>query len=173
MHQIANLRLRLSPLLSAEESLAKRLNGGVTTGTGEVFVRSGWQVRTFENGGLAKARRPKRSLGHGHGPPSISVSGLPPGLVLEEDPLLDDVSAMFDGSKEDIKDLWDHPTVVALIAKRKLKLDEWSELSVYICAHLFAAEMLFGAYSFLKNILRIAKHGYIPTTGPSSCRLHL
>jgi hypothetical protein len=128
VHQIANLRLRLSPLLSAEESLAKRLNGGVTTCTGEVFVRSGWQVRTFENGGLAKARRPKRSLGHGHGPPSISVSGLPRGLVLEEDPLLDDVSAMFEGSKEDIKDLWDHPTVVALIAKRKLKLDEWSEL---------------------------------------------
>jgi hypothetical protein len=126
-HQIANLRLRLSPLLSAEESLAKRLNGGVTTGTGEVFVRSGWQVRTFENGGLAKARRPKRSnTGHGR-PSSSSVSGLPPGLMLEEDLLLDDLSALVEGSKEDIKDLWDHPTVVALITKRKLKLDEWSE----------------------------------------------
>jgi guanine nucleotide-binding protein subunit alpha len=123
-HQIANLRLRLSPLVSSEEALAKRLNGGVNTGSGEVFVRSGWQVRTIENGGLAKARRPKRSLGHGQGPPSNSGSG----LLLEEDPLLDDVSAMFEGSKDDIKDLWDHPTVVALIAKRKLKLDEWSEL---------------------------------------------
>ena len=131
MHQIANLRLRLSPLISSEESLAKRLNGGVSTGSGEVFVRSGWQVRTFENGGLAKARRPKRSTGHGQGPPSNSGPGLvgtPPGLVLEEDPLLDDVSAMFEGSKGDIRDLWDHPTVVSLIAKRKLKLDEWSEL---------------------------------------------
>jgi len=45
----------------------------------------------------------------------------------EEDPLLDDVSAMLEGSKDDIKDLWDSLTVVALIAKRKLKLDEWSE----------------------------------------------
>jgi guanine nucleotide-binding protein alpha-1 subunit len=127
-HQIANLRLRLSPLLSTEESLAKRLNGGVTTGRGEVFVRSGWQVRTFENGGLVKARRSKRSnTGHGHGPSSVSASGLPPGLMLDEDPLLDDLSALVEGSKEDIKDLWDDPTVVALITKRKLKLDEWSE----------------------------------------------
>jgi guanine nucleotide-binding protein subunit alpha len=147
-HQIANLRLRLSPLLSAEDSLAKRLNGGVSSGTGEVFVRSGWQVRTLENGGLAKARRPKRSTGHGQGPPSNSGPGLmasTAGPMLEEDSLLDEVSAMLEGSKEDIKALWEYPTVVALIAKRKLKLDEWSEF-------------------FLKNILRIAKQGYIPTT---------
>ena len=129
--QLANLRLRLSPLVSVEEALAKRLNGGVTSGTGEVFVRSGWQVRTVENGGLAKARRPKRSAGHGQGPPSNSGPSLiatTTGVMLEEDPLLDDVSAMLDGSKEDIKALWEYPAVVALIAKRKLKLDEWSEL---------------------------------------------
>ena len=47
--------------------------------------------------------------------------------MLEEDSLLDDLSALVEGSKEDIKDLWDHPTVVGLITKRKLKLDEWSE----------------------------------------------
>jgi guanine nucleotide-binding protein alpha-1 subunit len=50
------------------------------------------------------------------------------GPMLEEDSLLDEVSAMLGGSKEDIKALWEYPTVVALIAKRKLKLDEWSEL---------------------------------------------
>jgi guanine nucleotide-binding protein subunit alpha len=129
-YQIANLRLRLSALLSVEESLAKRLNGGVTTDTGEVFVRNGWQVRTIENGGLAKARRPKRSIGHGHGPPSNSGSGLirtSSSVVMEEDPLLEDASFLFCGLKEDIKDLWEHPTVVALIVKRKLRLDEWSE----------------------------------------------
>jgi guanine nucleotide-binding protein alpha-1 subunit len=129
-HQIANLRLRLSPLVSSEESLAKRLNGGITSGTGEVYVRSGWQMRTVENGGLAKLRRPKRTVGHGHGPPSGSGPNLiasATGVMPEEDPLLDDVSAMLEGSKDDIKDLWDSPTVVALIAKRKLKLDEWSE----------------------------------------------
>lgn len=114
-HQIANLRLRLSPIVSVEEQLALRLSGGQSVSRGEVFVRTGWQSRTIENGGLHKGRRPKRSIG-------------PDRTANEIDPLLDDVSAMLDASKEDVKELWDHPTVVALISKRKLKLDEWSEL---------------------------------------------
>lgn len=131
-HQIANLRLRLSPLVAVEEQLATRLNGGVTvsgSGKGEVFVRSGWQTRTIETGGLFKGRRMKRNIPRAsHETSSTGRVATSDGLLPEEDPLLDDVANMLDASKEDIKALWDHPTVVALIANRKLKLDEWSEL---------------------------------------------
>lgn len=114
-NQIAKLRLRLSPLVSVEEQLALRLSGGAsaTHPSGEVFVRSGWQSRTTQNGGIIKGRRSKKT--HGESTP-------------DEDPLLDDVAAMLEASKDDIKQLWDHPTVVGLVSKRKLKLDEWSEL---------------------------------------------
>lgn len=119
-HQIANLRLRLSPLTSSDEQLARRLNCGIApTKEGEVFVRNGWQTRTVENGGLLKGRRLKRK---------DKAADTVRDCATEEDPLLDEVGAMLDMSKEDIADLWEHPTVVALIAKRKLKLDEWSEL---------------------------------------------
>jgi hypothetical protein len=133
-HQIANLRLRLSPLLAVEEQLATRLSGGVTvsgSGKGEVFVRSGWQTRTIQAGGLFKGRRPKRGIyrsSHENNTTTTGRVGTSDGLLPEEDPLLDDVANMLEASKEDIKALWDHPTVVALIASRKLKLDEWSEL---------------------------------------------
>lgn len=98
-----------------EEQLALRLSGGAsaTHPSGEVFVRSGWQSRTTQNGGIIKGRRSKKT--HGESTP-------------DEDPLLDDVAAMLEASKDDIKQLWDHPTVVGLVSKRKLKLDEWSEL---------------------------------------------
>lgn len=136
MHQIANLRLRLSPLVSVEEQLGLHLSGGASAGGGEVYVRNGWQSRTIENGGIIKTRRSKRSLGH-----TDSKKEGP-----EEDPLLEDVASMLDASKEEIQQLWAHPTVVSLIQKRKLKLDEWSEF-------------------FLNDILRIARQDYIPSTG--------
>lgn len=117
-----------------EGQLATRLSGGVTvsgSGKGEVFVRSGWQSRTIENGGLFKGRRSKRSIhrsSHDNLNNSSGRVGGANGIPPEEDPLLDDVASMLEASKEDIKALWDHPTVVALIENRKLKLDEWSEL---------------------------------------------
>lgn len=119
-HQIATLRLRLSPLTSCEEQLARRLSGGNSVSNGgEVFVRNGWQTRTLENGGLLKVKRSKRKDKSADRDDTSS-----------EDPLLDEVSAMLDMTKEDILELWEHPTVVSLIARRKLKLDEWSELCV-------------------------------------------
>ena len=48
LHQLANLKLRLSPLVGLEASLATRLSGGggisVSGGKGGVFVRRGWQT---------------------------------------------------------------------------------------------------------------------------------
>jgi guanine nucleotide-binding protein subunit alpha len=127
---IAILRRRLSPLVAADTQLADRLSGGVTvsgSGKGGVFVRSGWQARAIENG-LSMPRRPKRSA-----------------EKEEDDPLVEDVCRMLDASKEDIAQLWQHPTVKILISKRKLKLDEWAEF-------------------FLDNIARVSAHNYKPTT---------
>ena len=110
-YQIANLRLRLSPLAAADSQLADRLSGGVTvsgSGKGGVFVRSGWQTRTMENG----HRRGKKGATHEGD---------------SEDALVEDVGRMLDACKHDIKNLWNHPTVKMLIAKRRLRLDEWAE----------------------------------------------
>lgn len=49
------------------------------------------------------------------------------GLLLEEDVLLNNVANTLEVAKDDIKALWMHPTVVALIENMKLKLDEGSE----------------------------------------------
>jgi guanine nucleotide-binding protein subunit alpha len=45
-----------------------------------------------------------------------------------QDILVQDVAQMLKASERDVKELWNHPTVKALMAKRRLKLDEWSEL---------------------------------------------
>lgn len=109
---IANLRRRLSPLVAADAELAHRLSGGVTvsgSGKGGVFVRSGWQSRTLDGAG-GKTNEPVHR-----------------GQVDMHDILVNDVGRMLDVSKNDIKELWAHPTVKGLIAKRRLKLDEWAE----------------------------------------------
>jgi len=62
-----------------------------------------------------------------------------------QDTLVQEVGRMLEALKTDIKILWAHPTVKGLIAKRKLKLDEWSEF-------------------FLRHISRVAAPDYIPTT---------
>ncbi|KAJ7859136.1 guanine nucleotide-binding protein [Mycena olivaceomarginata] len=69
------------------------------------------------------------------------------GYIHEDDGdiLLQDVGRMLSALKDDVRELWAHPTVKGLIMKRKLKLDEWSEF-------------------FLKDITRIAAPEYVPTT---------
>ncbi|KAJ7721152.1 guanine nucleotide binding protein, alpha subunit [Mycena metata] len=69
----------------------------------------------------------------------ISVSGSGKGGVFVRS------RRMLSALKDDVRELWAHPTVKGLIMKRKLKLDEWSEF-------------------FLKDITRIAASDYIPTT---------
>lgn len=120
--QIGNLRRRLSPLVSADAQLADRLSGGITvsgSGKGGVYVRSGWQARTIENA-LGRIK-PKHDNEAKKARESISQD-TPPDILVQ------DVGRMLAASKDDIKELWSHPTVIGLIARRKLKLDEWSEL---------------------------------------------
>ncbi|KAL0579305.1 hypothetical protein V5O48_002703 [Marasmius crinis-equi] len=127
------LRIRLLPLVGMDAALADRLSGGVTvsgSGKGSVFVRTGWQSRTLEN---AFGRKRQQHIDNGKAPEVV------------QDPLTQDVNHMLEASSEDIKDLWEHPTVRGLITARRLKLDEWSEF-------------------FLRNISRISAIEYIPTT---------
>jgi len=113
-YQIANLRLRLSPLVAADPQLADRLTGGVTvsgSGKGGVFVRSGWQARS---GGGGQPRKHGASRGDD--------------TNQRVDSLVEDVCKMLTASKTNIRELWEHPTVRKLISNRKLLLEEWSEL---------------------------------------------
>ena len=127
--QIAGLRRRLNPLIATDEPLADRLSGGITvsgSGKGGVFVRSGWQARTIENAlGRMRTRRPAADDAK-KGRNSHSQDGI-------QDALVQDVAHMLKTFEKDIKELWDHPIVKALISKRRLKLDEWSEL--YVTCH--------------------------------------
>ena len=119
--QIANLRRRLSPLIVTDEQLANRLSGGITvsgSGKGSVFVRSGWQARTIET-----------ALGRMKKKPSASDEHIARASMEEaHDPLVKEVGRMLQLCESDIQELWNHPTVKGLMAKRKLKLDEWAEL---------------------------------------------
>ncbi|KAJ7650069.1 guanine nucleotide binding protein, alpha subunit [Roridomyces roridus] len=135
-NRMVSLRNRLSPLLASDQPLADRLSGGITvsgSGKGGVFVRSGWQARTVDKLGKNK----KSDVDYHRGREGYMASA--------EDVLLDEVGRMLSILKDDIRELWAHPTVKGLIMKRKLKLDEWSEF-------------------FLKDISRIAAPEYVPTT---------
>ncbi|KAJ7158591.1 guanine nucleotide-binding protein [Mycena filopes] len=127
-NRIVSLRNRLSPLLATDAPLADRLSGGITvsgSGKGGVFVRSGWQAKAL---GKMRSNEDQRYMPENDG-----------------DILLQEVGRMLNALKDDVRELWAHPTVKGLIMKRKLKLDEWSEF-------------------FLKDITRIAASDYIPTT---------
>ena len=123
-YQLANLRRRLSPLVAADTQLADRLSDGVTvsgSGKGGVYVRTGWQARTVQYGVSGKRTHMNYNA---EAKTSLDSS------ALREDPLVDDVGQMLDSLQQDIFELWNHPTVRTLIAKRKLQLDEWEELWV-------------------------------------------
>lgn len=122
---IANLRRRLSSLIEMDTQLADRLSGGISvsgSGKGGVYVRSGWQARTIENA-LGKIKQKRPNTNEKKTRESVS-SQIPP------DPMVEQVARLLEENEEDIHELWGHPTVKQLIAKRRLKLDEWSELYV-------------------------------------------
>ncbi|KAK6997395.1 guanine nucleotide-binding protein alpha-4 subunit [Favolaschia claudopus] len=134
-NRIMSLRQRLTPLLATDAPLADRLSGGIAvsgSGKGGVFVRSGWQSRSIDKA-LGKAGMKKLS------------ADLRAHEEEESDVLLQDVGRMLSSLKDDVRELWAHPTVKGLMMKRKLKLDEWSEF-------------------FLRDIGRIAAPDYVPTT---------
>ncbi|KAG5652163.1 hypothetical protein H0H81_006048 [Sphagnurus paluster] len=159
MAQIANLRLRLTPLMATDAPLADRLSGGIApsgSGKGGVYVRSGWQARTIENA-LGRIRPNYEADSKKNRLATYSAG---------QDILVQDVGRMLTAAKDDIKELWDHPTVKGLITRRKLKLDEWSELCGFHTS-VSNTHQLTPMYSFLQHISRIAATDYIPSTGTS------
>ncbi|KAH8099943.1 G-protein alpha subunit [Cristinia sonorae] len=139
--QLADLRTRLAPLLSAESSLAERLSGGLNvagSGKGNVYVRSGWQARSL---GISFGRA--RSRGDVMNVSSEQRTSLD--RIAESDALIEEVARMVDQLKDDVKTLWQHPAVRRLRSRRKLRLEEWAEF-------------------FMDNITRVCSSGYVPTT---------
>jgi len=154
--QIATLRLRLSPLVAAEGTLADRLSGGVRvsgSGKGSVYVRHGWQLRSG----------PRRSYGT-TGPSASPIAEVGSSVTVSE--VVEEVGRILDASKEDVKALWRSDVVQTMIKRRRLRLEEWAELYVFIRAHrrLVLSSELPGN-SFLSAIDRVAARDYIPSTG--------
>lgn len=134
--QIASLRLRLSPLQTMVEPLAQRLGGGMPLADtkGQMYVRSGWQTRPSDSANVPSSPDNRK----GRSRKAADAENFPPSLMegtVVDDPLLENVAMMLERSKADIKSLWENPMVVALVARRKLKLDEWSELYVLGISH--------------------------------------
>jgi len=119
---IALLRLRLSHLVSMDSALADRLSGGIKisdSGKGGVYVRNGWQSRIIESAKTRQQPSTKQNQS------AHSSHGIPCHLLVA------DVARMLKSSEDDIRELWNHPVVKDLIARKHLKLDEWSELYVF------------------------------------------
>lgn len=126
---ISELRHRLLSLVNTEPQLADRLSGGISvsgSGKGEVYVRSGWQARTIHTSQKLIGRRSKRAETNVE--LSIERPGTATSFDINSDALADDVATLLEQSREDITTLWEHSIVRALILRRKLKLEEWSEL---------------------------------------------
>ncbi|CCM03094.1 uncharacterized protein FIBRA_05214 [Fibroporia radiculosa] len=162
--RLSSLRDRLTPLASIESALAERLSGGIAvsgSGKGSVFVRSGWQARTFgisfgkarERTSSVKGRfsftgqrsalenAPEGGREDVQENPNYSTTELP---ETERDQLVENAAEMLSSCKYDVRELWEHPVVKRLRENRRLRLEEWAEY-------------------FLSNIDRVSSQDYIPT----------
>ncbi|KAI0321777.1 G-protein alpha subunit [Amylostereum chailletii] len=111
---IASLRLKLSPLVVAEASLADRLSGGYRNpGKSKVFVRRGWQSRTVQ-------RRGTRSLGG-------SPEGWDDYNQVDTDEMVEEVARILDICQGEVRQLWENEVVRKLIKRRRLRLEESAE----------------------------------------------
>ena len=125
--QIATLRLRLSPLVAAEYTLADKLSGGVRvsgSGKGDVYVRDGWQSRSTPRHSHSAARSRIASAPNFSLPGFIS-DGVNNFTVAEA---VEEVGRILAASKENVKTLWRSDVVQKMIKRRRLRLDEWAEL---------------------------------------------
>jgi guanine nucleotide-binding protein alpha-1 subunit len=127
---IANLRLRLSPLVAAERLLAERLSGGLPRPSPVIgadgrrpaenevlFVKAGWKRRAESS-----SPTPTGLVGASAG--ALSPTGR---FGTGRDELLENVAAILAGSREDIVTLWELPMVRRLVERRRLRFDEWAE----------------------------------------------
>ena len=126
--QIATLRLRLSPVVAAESTLADRLSGGVRvsgSGRDSVFVRHGWQLRSAARNSYLSGRSRGTS-----GAPALPA--MESGNNVNVSEVVEEVGRILDASKEDIKALWRSDVVQKMIKRRRLRLEEWAELYALI-----------------------------------------
>ena len=137
--QLANLKLRLQPLLSLEDSLTNRLSGTTpVTSYGTPLVRSGWQFT------LRLGRRAlRRSRSSHHDDPNASRSSF--SSLSSETGDEDSNARMLQASAEDITELWHHPSVRAMLRRRRvLKLEDSAELYVFHCLSSRFSSFFFG-----------------------------
>ena len=166
--QIATLRLRLSPLVAAESTLADRLSGGVRvsgSGRDSVFVRHGWQLRSATRN-TSLANRSRGTSG------ALAMPILESGNNINE--VVEEVGRILDASKEDVKALWRSEIVQKMIKRRRLRLEEWAELYAYIypCQGSILHSDL-THHSFLSAIDRVAAGDYVPSTGKRCVHLSI
>lgn len=127
--RLSTLRYRLAPLVAAESSLADRLCGDQPSpDKANLLLRSGWQSRSLFSKSKTKERSSftgqRSSLENVPARKSEDSSTL---VGSEKDKLIEEVAAMLNACKEDIKELWEHPTVNQLRDRRRLRLEEWAE----------------------------------------------
>jgi hypothetical protein len=141
--QLANLKLRLQPLLSLEAQLTNRLSGTTPVTTyGTPLVRSGWQYT------LRRALRRSKALQHDGPNASRSSFSSLSSETGEED--RDPNARVLQASAEDITELWHHPSVRAMLRRRRvLKLEDSAELYVIHCLSFFC--FFFSVFCFLSN----------------------
>jgi hypothetical protein len=116
--QLYNLRLRLTPLLSVEESLSldvATMGHGLSTASRGPLVRAGWASQDHENRidfheEMVDDRDPYGPSGSSNG----SNEAVMAQLFLE--------------SAEHIHELWHHPVVWTMIKRRRLRLEDSGEL---------------------------------------------
>ncbi|PAV16151.1 G- alpha subunit [Pyrrhoderma noxium] len=142
--ELATLKLKLSPLLSAEAGLADRLSGGVQVGAlakrrgGGVYVRTGWQTTMSVSGRKRRHSEENDSKGK-----EVQDGEQRTRDVIQKE--LEDISSLLYACREDVKALWAHAAVRSLIDKRKLRLQESAE-------------------HFLNSIDRVSEKDYSPST---------
>ena len=150
--QIATLRLRLSPLVAAEYTLADKLSGGVRvsgSGKGSVYVRDGWQSRSTTRNSFSRSRAAST--------PNYSLPGtLTDGVNVAE--AVEEVCRILGASKEDVKTLWRSDVVQKMIKRRRLRLEEWAELSVVLPSRSGPIQMLIRPTSASSAILTVSQH---------------
>ncbi|EIM90839.1 G-alpha-domain-containing protein [Stereum hirsutum FP-91666 SS1] len=152
-NQLLNLKLRLSPVVAAESTLANRLTGGVSvagSGKGSVFVRKGWQF----GGKFGAKRRSRQSMGSITAPNQIEAGRRSMDSDLSvarsdrqhevSDELVEEIAQILEASLVDIRALWESDAVQKLISRRRLRMEEWAEY-------------------FIRDITRISAHDYVPT----------
>ncbi|EAU90930.1 hypothetical protein CC1G_02317 [Coprinopsis cinerea okayama7 len=118
VHQLMDVRTALLPLISMEDALASEINGGVAISGGRsgAYVRPGWQ----------------NFLSHNQA-----------SIALPETAMM--AAKMLARVANEIRTLWEHPTVQYYIEQRKIRVEE-------------------SAAFFISHIGRITQPDYLPTT---------